>query len=47
MDGRRRVGRHLRRRPELPLNPPRGLLGDDARPAGCSPIAAATRNAYL
>ena len=32
MHGRRRVRRKLRRRPEIPLNPPRGLV-DEALPA--------------
>jgi hypothetical protein len=46
--GRRRVGRNLRRRPEIPLDPPRGLV-NEARPARLLPIAAATasKNADL
>ena len=34
--GRRRVGRQLRRRPEIPLDPPRGLV-NEARPARLLP----------
>ena len=46
--GRRRVGRQLRRRPEIPLDPPRGLV-NEARPTRLLPDRGghASRNADL